>query len=173
MNLSKISTVFFTAAIMVLTVGLITGCGSQDSATVDNTGAVEATEETSSQSENHEGHDHNQSDHEDEDRDYDESRPEHYEGEQIDSWDQALTQLREHNQKLSKLLEKDELSEWQMEQIHELTYTLENALGHVRGELDQTAETLEKVHLASEKREADTVRKNAERYLDSSGRLTN
>ena len=53
-----------------------------------------------------------------------------------------------------------------MTKVHELTYTLENALAKINDELGKLAVTLEEVHLASEKYDADAVRDHGDAYME-------
>lgn len=101
----------------------------------------------------------------------DEDRPEHYEGEPAETLEQAVANLSEYNAKLEAIIEKDELTDADHAEIHELTYTLENALGKMREELDSMAENLEAVHLASEERDADVIAEKGPAYLSAAQTL--
>lgn len=98
-------------------------------------------------------------------------RAEHFEGKQAETLEQALENFAEYNKKLRKLVEKDELSAKEMQKVHKLTYTLENALGKMDEEIDGLKENLEAVHLASERADQDTVRGKGEAYLSTSRKL--
>lgn len=52
-----------------------------------------------------------------------------------------------------------------MHHIHELTYTLEEALKKIHTDLAEVAEVLEEVHLASEQADAETVKNSGQAYL--------
>lgn len=99
------------------------------------------------------------------------ARPDHFEGEQAASLEEALSRLSVYNARLDAILAKDELGPEDTAEIHELTYTLENALGRIDSELKAMAESLEAVHVASERYEVDTVRAQGRRYLDASSKL--
>lgn len=101
----------------------------------------------------------------------DDDRPEHFEGERSETLEQALDNLREYNARLSAIVERDELTAAEMAEIHELSYTLENALERIDDEVDELAEVLEEVHIASEEMNRDTVRKQAPAYLQGSQSL--
>lgn len=101
----------------------------------------------------------------------DEDRPDHYEGEPAETLEQAVANLSEYNARLQAIISKDELSDADHAEIHELTYTLENALGKMREELDAMAENLEAVHLASEERDADVIADKAPAYLSAAQKL--
>ena len=53
-----------------------------------------------------------------------------------------------------------------MEKIHQLSYTLENALKGIETDLE-IASVLEGMHLASEARKAEKVQGNAKTYLEN------
>jgi len=74
--------------------------------------------------------------------------------------------LREYNGHLQELLDKEELTAGDLEKVHQLTYTLENALKRINTELGGIAGDLETVHLASERREVETVRAKGRAYID-------
>ncbi|TDY02623.1 DUF6746 family protein [Thiohalophilus thiocyanatoxydans] len=96
--------------------------------------------------------------------------PEHFEGEPSRTLEEALNNLSVYNKKLEKLLDSGMTPE-KMGEVHQLTYTLENALKRIEDEVDDLAETLEEVHLASERAEDDTVMEKGKIYLDGSGKL--
>lgn len=90
----------------------------------------------------------------------------HFQALPSESLEQAVANLASHNQELKALVEKPELTNEDMVKIHELTYTLENALERLREDLESTADVLEEVHLGSETMDRNRVRDNAERYLE-------
>jgi len=90
---------------------------------------------------------------------------EHYQGKEAKTLEQAVTNLRDYNQRLEALLEKEDLTAAELEKVHQLTYTLENALKRINTELGSIAGNLETVHLASERRETETVRSKGRIYL--------
>ena len=87
----------------------------------------------------------------------------HYSGEPADSMPQALANLAEYNARLQALLAEDEVD---LHTVHELTYTLENALQRIQADLADAAEALEAVHLASEAADAETVKTRGRDYLE-------
>lgn len=91
----------------------------------------------------------------------------HYKGESATSLEQAVANLSEYNNRLEKVLS-GELTPEAMNEVHQLTYTLENALGKMDEELEDIAERLEKVHKASEHAAPDTVKKEGAVYLEKS-----
>ncbi|NLG59257.1 MAG: hypothetical protein GX538_03725 [Gammaproteobacteria bacterium] len=92
-----------------------------------------------------------------------EARISHYSGEPADSTAQALANLAEYNAQLQALLAADEV---ELHTVHELTYTLENALQRLQADLAEAAEALEEVHLASEAADAETVKARGADYLE-------
>lgn len=94
-----------------------------------------------------------------------EERPDHFQGKKAESLGQAVAYLEVYGERLEDILEKDELSASDMAEVHQLTYTLENALQTVRESLKGTAATLEEVHLASETMDKETVKERGRRFL--------
>ena len=92
---------------------------------------------------------------------------EHYKGEPSKTPEQAVANLSEYNNRLEKVLA-GELTPEAMNEVHQLTYTLENALGKMDDELEDIAERLELVHKASERADPDTVKKEGAVYLEKS-----
>ncbi|RUO20825.1 hypothetical protein CWE08_06910 [Aliidiomarina iranensis] len=97
-------------------------------------------------------------------------RYQHYEGEEAASFEEALANFAEYNEKLEQILA-GELEAADMAEIHQLTYTLENALERINLELAQLAETLEVVHLGSERMEYEGVREAAMQYLETARKI--
>ncbi|MFO8005095.1 DUF6746 family protein [Thioalkalivibrio sp.] len=93
-------------------------------------------------------------------------RPDHYQGESSETVEQALSNLNEYNSKLTALVEKDTLTADDLAQVHQLTYTLENALEQLADEQERVAELLEEVHVASEANDPDTVQSSGREYLE-------
>lgn len=92
---------------------------------------------------------------------------EHCKGEPSKTLEQAVANLSEYNNRLEKVLA-GELTPEAMNEVHQLTYTLENALGKMDDELEDIAERLELVHKASERADPDTVKKEGAVYLEKS-----
>lgn len=101
----------------------------------------------------------------------DSDRPAHAKGEPADTLQQAVSNLSEYNSKLETLLVRDELSATDMHEVHMLTYTLENALQKIQADLEETAEVLEEVHIASESNKPDVVKEKGQVYLQSTRTL--
>src|SRR5690606_23749203 len=99
-------------------------------------------------------------------------RPDHYKGEPSATLEQALANLSSHNTQLAAILAKDELGPEDTAKIHELTYTLENALERISDDVEALQETLELVHVASERYEVEAVRTQGRKYLDTAAKLS-
>lgn len=97
-------------------------------------------------------------------------RIDHFKGEPAATIEQALQNIAEYNQRLSTVLA-SELTPTKMAEIHQLTYTLENALERLREDLAELADTLEEVHVASETMDYTVVKKAGELYLQTSQQL--
>ncbi len=52
-----------------------------------------------------------------------------------------------------------------MAEVHRLTYTIEAALEKISDELEELAETLEEIHIASETVEPETMTAKGKEYL--------
>ena len=96
---------------------------------------------------------------------YAEERPSHFKGMSSETLEQAVVNFSDYNGKLAKLLAQDTLSPQELHQVHELTYTLENALEKINAEFAELAKTLEAVHIASESGDAKTTKEEGARYL--------
>ena len=95
-----------------------------------------------------------------------EERPDHFQGLAAPDLQAAVANLSEYNNRLEKILSGD-LSDADMSAAHELTYTLENALEKIIIDLEELAETLEKVHVASETFNRDALKEASPAYLDT------
>ncbi|HEY7883450.1 MAG TPA: DUF6746 family protein [Cellvibrionaceae bacterium] len=96
------------------------------------------------------------------------NRPDHFAPKPSETLSQAINNFSEYNSKLAQLLDQDALSAEDLNNVHQLTYTLETALEKIRSELAGAAEVLEEVHIASEKFDAEAVQDRARVYLDVS-----
>ncbi|TVQ71515.1 MAG: hypothetical protein EA373_04390 [Oceanospirillales bacterium] len=89
---------------------------------------------------------------------------EHFKGLPAETLEQAVANFSEHNQKLATVLA-GEIDNQAMVEVHELTYTLENALEKIHAEVAELVDTLEDLHVASEKFDADDVKAQGDAYL--------
>lgn len=97
----------------------------------------------------------------------DEDRTKHFKGLPAPDLTTAVANFSEYNKLLeAKLASK--LTDEDLAEIHVLTYTLENALEKINEELEELADTLEEVHVASETFDRDKLKKNGDLYLQVS-----
>lgn len=89
----------------------------------------------------------------------------HFAGKSAENLQQAVSNFNKGNARLEKMLGKQQLTREDMAAIHELTYTLENALARINADLGELAVTLEEVHLGSEDNDADRVKGEGDKYL--------
>jgi len=94
------------------------------------------------------------------------SEADHFEGKPSETVTEAVENLSTHTDELVALT-KSELGPVEMARVHEVTYTLENALARINEEYDSVAEALEAVHQASERADADTVKVETEAYAEA------
>ena len=100
----------------------------------------------------------------------DTDRVEHFKGKPAETIEQALDNLHEGNQALAQLLKMPITAETSYE-IHQLTYTLENALERIDDEMERLEDTLETVHLASEANRAKRLERYGQQYLELAQQL--
>jgi len=93
-------------------------------------------------------------------------RVEHYAAKPSETIEAAVKNFSEYNKRLVAILEKDKLTQADMEKVHELTYTLEVALAKINEEMSSIVPTLEEVHLSSEEYNEAKLRGVAEVYLE-------
>ncbi|AMN47424.1 hypothetical protein ACG33_10010 [Steroidobacter denitrificans] len=98
-------------------------------------------------------------------------RPDHFRGKPAATLSEAVSNFSEYNQKLAALVAQNDLTPADMVKVHELTYTLENALKKINAELAGLAEALEEVHLASERLDAETLKTQGQKYLQTAGEI--
>ncbi|MGE6687875.1 DUF6746 family protein [Stutzerimonas stutzeri] len=77
---------------------------------------------------------------------------------------EAVKSFSEYNTRLEQTMAQG-LTPQNMAQIHELTYTLKEALERINEEMDGLTDTLEEIHIASEAQDADEVKSHATDYL--------
>jgi hypothetical protein len=100
-----------------------------------------------------------------------EERPDHFKGLPANTLEEAVRNFSEYNHKLEAVLDQDTLTSRELFAIHELTYTLENALERINVELEALANILEEVHVASETADTETVRSKSQEYLTVSRKV--
>ncbi|KKO44142.1 hypothetical protein WG68_16920 [Arsukibacterium ikkense] len=97
-------------------------------------------------------------------------RPDHFKGQQAATLSEAVELFRNSNVTLQKLIA-GELTPAVMVEIHQLTYTLENALEKIHSETTLLKDVLEEVHLGSEHMDFAKVEHQAKRYLETATTL--
>ena len=105
--------------------------------------------------------------------DHEHAAVDHFEGKPARDLAEAVTNLRAYSKKLESRINGGELSAEDMHAIHQMSYTLENALERLDHELDDVAENLEAVHLASERQDRATVTDRGRVYLQDVDQLLN
>ena len=85
----------------------------------------------------------------------------------------ALCNMAEFNKKLQAIVNKDAITPEDMVKVHELTYTLENAVMRLQKDLETIAVDLEKVHKASEHLDKKTIHRAGKDYLKATSELLN
>lgn len=98
-------------------------------------------------------------------------RVDHFKGLPAHTLEEAVQHFSEYNRKLHGRLDQDTLTATDMAKIHELTYTLENALAKISEELTLLAETLEALHVASERADHKGVRTHGRVYLEAANTI--
>lgn len=98
-------------------------------------------------------------------------RVDHYEARESATLQEAIANFSEYNTKLAEVLARSELGASDFEEVHELTYTLENALAKIRDDLGGLADTLEALHLASEDHTLEETLAYGEAYLETAQTL--
>lgn len=96
---------------------------------------------------------------------------EHFDGEPAPTLEAAMANLVKYNRQLQQALQ-GELDNADMMAIHQLTYSLENALQRLDTEVDNIEASLEKVHIASETGQPAVVREQGSQYLQQIGKIT-
>lgn len=99
-------------------------------------------------------------------------RPDHFEGAASETLEQALTNFSETNARVAAILAQDALTLTDLATIHELTYTLENALERIDEEYAALQEQLEAFHLASEGADTGHARVLGQTYLENAKRFS-
>lgn len=97
--------------------------------------------------------------------------PKHFKGVPSDTLQQAVDNLKAYAPKLAEILNKDTITPADMGEIHQLTYTLENAVIRLDEHIDHMEESLEDVHQASEKAQYDTVKTQGNRFLEKTDEM--
>ena len=78
----------------------------------------------------------------------------------------ALCNLKTYNAELQQVTGEKDVDTMGMLKVHELTYTLENALQKIQAELTTIAADLEEVHQSSESHDQTKVKSYTEKYIN-------
>ncbi|WP_296639548.1 DUF6746 family protein [Roseinatronobacter sp.] len=95
----------------------------------------------------------------------------HYAPQPSETLEQALANFSEYNKIMADIMTKDSLTPNDMEDVHQLTYTLEVALAKLIEEGTDLAERLEYVHQASEGSNGARLRKYGLDYLETAQKI--
>jgi hypothetical protein len=95
----------------------------------------------------------------------------HFKGLPAENLEQALENLASHNEKLAAVIANEKLTPAQMHEVHQLTYTLENAMKRLEDEVERLSEVLETVHEASEHADPAAVKREGQVYLRGTNQL--
>lgn len=90
----------------------------------------------------------------------------HYQALQSETLAEALDNFITYNRRMEEVLAREPLTVADMEEVHELTYTLEVALARINEELGALPVVLEEVHQSSEGDSVARLRGAAEAYLE-------
>ncbi|MEE4295221.1 MAG: DUF6746 family protein [Wenzhouxiangella sp.] len=101
----------------------------------------------------------------------DDDRVDHFKGKPAETVAEALENFREANDRLAEIIAMDNPDTQAVFEVHQLTYTLENALEKIRDELEDVADVLEEVHVASERNDGETVKKRGVVYLETAQQI--
>ncbi len=94
----------------------------------------------------------------------------HFKGKPAETLPEAVNNFSEYNARLEAIL-KGNVSDPAMADVHQLTYTLENALGKISEEVTKLSAKLEELHQASEKLDQKGVIEHGGQYLSASRQL--
>lgn len=98
-------------------------------------------------------------------------RIDHYAAEESATLAEALENFSTFNNRVEAVLTRPVMTRDNMEDIHQLTYTLEVALERIIAEATELADLLEEVHLASEGADAEKLIRLTTSYLAISRQL--
>jgi len=90
----------------------------------------------------------------------------HYEALPSETLAEAIENFVTYNRKMEEVLARDPLTVQDMEEVHQLTYTIEVALAKINEELGTLPVVLEEVHLSSEGDNPARLKGVAEVYLE-------
>ena len=95
-------------------------------------------------------------------------RIDHYEGHTFETEIEAFDALKNKTEDVAKILSAETLDDQKMEQIHEISYIMEDAVAKIKNsasfDFSKLSENLETLHLASEDHEAEKLRNAFKAY---------
>ena len=97
---------------------------------------------------------------------------EHYEAIPSETLAEAMANLRDYNARVEEVMAREELSVQDMEEVHQYTYTMEQAVARIAAEMEKIAVVLERVHLSSEGDNPHALRGATEVYLEMTAPVT-
>jgi len=97
---------------------------------------------------------------------------EHYAAKSSETLAEAMANLAAYNAKVEEVMAREELTVQDMEEVHEHTYTMEQAVARIASEMEKIAVVLEEVHMASEGDDPDALREVTGTYLGMTTPLT-
>jgi hypothetical protein len=95
----------------------------------------------------------------------------HHKAKPSETLEQAVDNFASYNSRLAAIMRKKTLDADDIVAIHEITYTLELALGKINEEFDELAETLEALHVATEKANFEDTRSYGDEYLKTARKV--
>ena len=96
----------------------------------------------------------------------------HYAAKPSETLAEALATLADYNARVEAVMARDTLSVQDMEEVHEYTYTMEQAVARIAAEMEEIAVVLEEVHQSSEGDDPEALRAATGAYLDRTAPLT-
>jgi len=109
---------------------------------------------------------------------HDHGHVEHYEGKKFETYQSALMSLKKDIQKISIILKTDTLNSTQLEEVHEISYGLEDAIEVIAEKQTKNAENvdvmkiiIENVHNTSEDHEETELREQFSKLKEKANSL--
>lgn len=91
----------------------------------------------------------------------------HFQGEEPQSLAHAKMMVQQSHQQIEALLRNEKLTTEEIHELHELTYSLENAVAFIQEDIKNAADALETLHKASETYDPKKTRDSAKVYLQA------
>lgn len=100
-----------------------------------------------------------------------EGESKHFKGEKVENLAQAVKVFSEQNKKFAAMIADNNVDLQEMGQIHQMTYSMENALRKIKAEVEAMEHLLEEVHEGSEKAGNQAIIKDGRKYLEKAQTL--